>query len=105
MAGERYWFTTEDEQEIQTVNQSFYQVHPEEELFQIHFRAAQPDDAFELLSLVEIVDELRNLHRGFLSNLNLRRFSAMLVAAGVERIHTREGNRYKVVRIGEGCEG
>ena len=44
-------------------------------------------------------------HRGLMRNINLSRFGNALVASGVERLHTREGNRYRVIRIGEGREG
>ena len=104
-AGERYWFTSDEEREIQEHNQVFYQASPEEEIFRAHFRAAAPDEGGELLSLAEIIEILRVLHKGILRSLNLSKFGSALVASGVERIHTHCGNRYRVVRIGEGREG
>ena len=49
---ERYWFTPEEEQEIQRHNEAFYLAHPEEELFRNHFRAASSDEAYEMLFFV-----------------------------------------------------
>ena len=47
-AGERYWFTSEEEQEIQFHNEAFYQVHPEEELFRNHFRVPTEGEMCEM---------------------------------------------------------
>lgn len=105
LAGERYWFTSEEEAEIQRRNLDFYRIMPEEEIFRSHFRAAVSDEAGEMLSLADILEVLREHHRGLMRNINLSRFGSALVASGVERLHTREGNRYRVVRIGEGREG
>lgn len=101
-SGERYWFTLEEEQEIQCHNEAFYQVHPEEELFRNHFRAASGDEAFEMLSLSEILEALKEKHAGLLRNVSMVKFGNALVASGVERVHTKHGNRYKLVRVNSG---
>ncbi len=101
-SGERYWFTPEEEQEIQRHNEAFYQVHPEEELFRNHFRAASSDEAYEMLSLSEILEALKEKHGSLLRNVSMVKFGNALVASGVERVHTKLGNRYKLVRVGAG---
>lgn len=105
LSGERYWFTTDEEADIQRHNEEFYRIMPEEEIFRSHFRAAASDEACELLSLADILEVLREHHRGLMRNINLAHFGSALVASGVERLHTREGNRYRVLRLGEGREG
>lgn len=105
LSGARYWFTTDEETEIQRHNEEFYRIMPEEEIFRSHFRAAASDEACELLSLADILEVLREHHRGLMRNINLAHFGSALVASGVQRLHTREGNRYRVIRLGEGCEG
>ena len=105
LSGVRYWFTTDEEADIQRHNEEFYRIMPEEEIFRSHFRAAASDEACELLSLADILEVLREHHRGLMRNINLAHFGSALVASGVERLHTREGNRYRVVRLGEECEG
>ena len=102
--GKRYWFTSEDEREIQEHNKAFYRASPEEEIFRAHFRATALGEKGELLSLAEIVEILREKHKGILHALNLAKFGSALVASGVERVHTHYGNRYCVVRINEGCK-
>lgn len=101
-SGDRYWFTPEEEQEIQRHNEAFYQVHPEEELFRNHFRAASSDEAYEMLSLSEILEALKEKHGSLLRNVSMVKFGNALVASGVERVHTKLGNRYKLVRVGAG---
>lgn len=97
--GERFWFVHEEEKEIQKRNGSFYRLSPEQEIFREHFRSPRGDEQYELISLADILDVMRNHHKGLLHNMNLAKFGSALIGAGVERIHTIEGNRYKVVRL------
>ena len=97
-AGERFWFTHEEEREIQKHNASFYRLMPEEEIFRAHFRSPKDGEQFELLSLADILEVMREYHKGLLHTMNLAKFGSALIGAGVERVHTIEGNRYKVVR-------
>ena len=101
-AGERYWFTSEEEQEIQFHNEAFYQVHPEEELFRNHFRVPSEGEMCEMLSLSEILEALKEKHGSLLRNVSMVKFGNALVASGVERVHTKFGNRYKLVRVDVG---
>lgn len=97
--GERYWFTSAEEQEIQEHNAAFHQVLPEEELLRTRYRAPLPDEQPEMLSLVEILDGLRSEHAHLLRRCDMKRFGLILQAIGMKRVHTRNGNRYKVVRV------
>ena len=101
-AGERYWFTSEEEQEIQFHNEAFYQVHPEEELFRNHFRVPSEGEMCEMFSLSEILEALKEKHGSLLRNVSMVKFGNALVASGVERVHTKFGNRYKLVRVDVG---
>ena len=101
-AGERYWFTSEEEQEIQFHNEAFYQVHPEEELFRNHFRVPSEGEMCEMFSLSEILEALKEKHGSLLRNVSMVMFGNALVASGVERVHTKFGNRYKLVRVDVG---
>ena len=98
-AGERYWFTSDEEQEIQAQNASFYQVRPEEELLRTRFRAPLPGECSEMLSLVDILAGLRSEHAHLLRRCDMKRFGVILQTLGMEKVHTRLGNRYKVVRV------
>ena len=101
-AGERYWFTSDEEQEIQFHNEAFYQVHPEEELFRNHFRVPSEGEMCEMFSLSEILEALKEKHGSLLRNVSMVKFGNALVTSGVERVHTKFGNRYKLVRVDVG---
>ena len=101
-SGERYWFTSAEEQEIQRHNEAFYQMHPEEELFRNHFRTPSLDEAYEMLSLSDILETLKQKHGSLMRNVSMVKFGNALVASGVERVHTKLGNRYKLVRVDVG---
>ena len=101
-AGERYWFTSEEELEIQQHNEAFYQMHPEEELFRNHFRTPSLGEAYEMFSLSEILETLKQKHGSLMRHVSMVKFGNALVASGVERVHTKLGNRYKLVRVDVG---
>ena len=71
----------------------------EEELLRAHFRAPQTSESYEELSMVEILDELRERHPHLLRHADYKQFGAALISAGIERVHTVKGNRYKVTRV------
>lgn len=54
LSGERTWFTTDEEAEIQQSNLAFYKQNVEEELFFSGFRPAEKSGSGELLSSAEI---------------------------------------------------
>lgn len=100
LGGERYWFTAEEEAEIQRSNVAFYRTCPAEEAFARHFRAARPGEEALSVSLPELIALLRKRQPGTLTGIGMQEFSRALVAAGVERRHTEKGNRYRIVPLG-----
>ena len=98
-AGEQYWFSKEEETEIQLANQPFYRTSPAEEVIRCHFRAPREGEASRLCSLPELAEKLRQLCPGQTTEIKLRALAQSLVAAGIQRIHTSAGNRYRVVDI------
>ena len=99
LGGGRYWFTAEEEAEIQRANVAFYRTCPAEEAFARHFRAARPGEEALSVSLPELIALLRKRHPGTLTGIGMQEFSRALVAAGVERRHTEKGNRYRIVPL------
>ena len=98
-AGEQYWFSKEEEAEIQLANQPFYRTSPAEEVIRCHFRAPKEGEASRLCSLPELAEELRRRCPGQTTEIKLRALAQSLVSAGIQRIHTSAGNRYRVVDI------
>ncbi|MBP3473034.1 MAG: DUF3874 domain-containing protein, partial [Paraprevotella sp.] len=98
-AGEQYWFSKEEEAEIQLTNQPFYRTSPAEEVIRCHFRAPKEGEASRLCSLPELAEELRRRCLGQTTEIKLRALAQSLVATGIQRVHTEKGNRYRVVKI------
>jgi len=97
-AGERYWFSKEEEQAIQRSNEAFYQVPAEQEVFLDHFRAADPEESCELLSAATLLQRMRRFNASALrQSISLTSLGRTLAKLGVERVHTEQGNRYRVV--------
>ncbi|MBP3471701.1 MAG: DUF3874 domain-containing protein, partial [Paraprevotella sp.] len=93
------WFSKEEEAEIQLANQPFYRTSPAEEVIRCHFRAPKEGEVSRLCSLPELAEELRRRCPGQTTEIKLRALAQSLVSAGIQRIHTSAGNRYRVVEI------
>lgn len=98
-AGARYWYTKEEEQEIQQHNASFSRQCPAGEVLLACYRSPLPDEEYVLLSSVEIFKELKKRNPAAMQGANPSLFSQVLIASGIERRHTNKGNVYKVVRL------
>ena len=100
-AGDRYWFTGEEEERLRVNNLRFYRIGPVEDVFRRYFRAARPDEEVRPRALTDLMEEIRRRQPHALRGVNIQMFARAVMAAGVERRHTREGNRYRVVEITE----
>ena len=98
-AGERYWFTTEEELEIQRNNSAFYKQTAEEELFHTLFRPARKAEPCERLTSAEIFRRVKEKYPAAMLGMKLRNFTLMLANLGIPRLHLRYGNVYEVVPI------
>jgi predicted P-loop ATPase len=98
-AGARYWLTSEEEHELQQHNKVFYQQSPMEEIFHACFRAPEAEEDCELLSATEIFKFLKTHHSVGMRGTNPTMFARMLANLGLERIHTKTGNVYKVIAL------
>ena len=94
--GERYWFSHGEENALRLHNAAFYRICPAGEVLRRYYRAAQPGEKLRLLSLPEIFARLRRLEPGAMAGVTLPKLAQALVAAGVQKIHTHYGNRYRV---------
>ena len=97
--GERYWFSHGEENAQRLHNAAFYRICPAGEVLRRYYRAAQPGEKVRLLSLPEIFARLRRLEPGAMAGITLPKLAQALVAAGVQKIHTHYGNRYRVAEI------
>lgn len=99
-AGERYWFTREEEALITSGNSSFQQLPPAEQLFLRYFRPATASEAdAERLSAVEILQRIRRRSTVQLPFTTLTLFGRLLQRNKVTKIHTAKGNLYCVAEV------
>ena len=101
-AGDRYWFTGEEEERLRLNNLRFYRIGPVEDVFRRYFRAARPDEEVRPRALTDLMEEIRRRQPHALRGVNIQMFARAVMAAGVERRHTREGNRYRVMAVETG---
>ena len=99
LAGERYWFSSEEEREIQEHNRSFYKHAPEQEIFFRCFRLPSEEEQGVQLSSTEIFCCLQKKFPAALRGCNVVNMGKMLMALGVERVRTRNGSAYRVVPV------
>ena len=97
LAGERYWFTSEEEKEIQANNRPFYKALPEQEVFFKCFRLPEEGEKGIQLSATEIFCRIQKRFPAALRGGNVRAMGRILTAMGIPRMHTREGSMYQVV--------
>ena len=98
-AGERHWFTTEEELEILRNNAAFYKQTAEEELFYTLFRPAREAEPCERLTSTEIFRRMKEKHPAAMRGMKLRNFTLMLANLGIPRRHVHYGNVYEVVQV------
>jgi len=97
LSGIRYWFTKEEERELQRHNAAFYHPCPAEEVFHACFRIAKADEeGSERLSASDIFRRLKMYNPAAMRGSNPATFAQVLLAAGVTRKHTKYGNVYLV---------
>lgn len=99
LRGKRYWFDSDEEAEINFHNREFYRQSTEESIFNCCFRAAQPDETYMELSAAEIFLCIKKRYPHALKQASPASFSKVLMSLGVERIHTRTGNLYRVIEM------
>ena len=99
LAGERFWFSAEEEKEIQENNRAFYKQSPAQEIFFRCFRLPKEEEAGRMMTATEIFCRLQKKFPSALRNSNASQMGKALQAIGVKSIHTRTGNSYCVVPV------
>ena len=99
LAGERDWFTSEVEKEIQANNQAFYKHSPEQELFFKCFRMPEAEEEGIEMSATEIFCRMQKRFPAAFRGSNASCMGKMLVAMGVERVRSKFGSSYRVIPV------
>lgn len=98
-AGERYWFTAEEELSTTQNNEVFQQLPVEEQLFLQYFRAPLPNEEYESLPTIEILQYLQKKSGIRLGNKRLTYFGRLLQKNKIPSRRTMRGTCYSVVRL------
>ncbi len=101
LAGERYWFTSEEEAAIIQHNTAFQKTGMEDDVFYIRFRIPAAVEEGEWLTSAHIFEYLKRHHPAAMRATSPKTFGRTLIALGLERRRTRVGSEYRVVRLGE----
>lgn len=99
LSGERYWFTKEEEQELQRNNLSFYRQGPVEDVLRSCYRSVEKGEECELLSAADIFQCLKKKNPAAMRGANPASLAQILVTVGIERKHTKFGNMYRVIAV------
>ena len=99
LAGQRYWFTSDEERAIQESNREFYRHTPEQDLFFRCFRLPEEGEEAQLLSPTEIFCRLQKKFPAAFRGSNACYMGKVLMSLGVERVRTKYGSSYRVVPV------
>lgn len=99
LSGMRFWFTADEEKALQLHNRAFQRGYVTEDIFRHYFRPAEDGEENKYLSAAAMFDILKKECPVVMRDISGNNFGRILVALGIERVHTKWGNLYKVVRI------
>ena len=97
--GERYWFTGEEEKELMKHNEPYYIQPPMHDVFFQCFRLPEKGEAHQLYTSSYIYSILLKRFPKVMRGMNAHQFGKTLTLIGAERVHTVQGNVYRVVEI------
>ena len=98
--GRRFYFTKEEEAELQATNQRYYRPTPLEQLFTRFYRRPQAAESpSQWLSASQLMELLRRRDAPLLRTVSLTAFAQMLRRLDIPCEHRRTGNFYHVVAL------
>lgn len=100
LAGERYWFTPEEEERNMQSNNQFRQMPIEEQLFLQYFCKPEEGAAGEWLSSSAILLHIKEQSGVRLGNSHMGLFGRILQRNGIAHKHTKRGNLWYVAAAG-----
>ena len=96
--GERSWMDQEEEAHVQYHNQLFSRLRPELEVFHRLYTLPMENEEPQYLTTTEIHRTLCQANPSAMRGINVLQLGRVLSASGLERVHTKVGNKYAVVR-------
>ncbi|MBP3679330.1 MAG: DUF3874 domain-containing protein [Bacteroidaceae bacterium] len=98
--GERYWFTGKEEKELMKHNEPYYIQPPMHDVFFQCFRLPEKGEAHQLQTASQLYELLTKRFPSAMRGMNANQFGKTLTLIGAERVHTVNGNVYRVVPVG-----
>lgn len=98
--GEPYFFSKEDEKEMQEHNLPYYIKTDLERIVASYFRTPEGGEKGEKMTADIILKKLRTMHAKGVQNIALNPFSKILTHLFGKPEHTRDGNLYLVKEVG-----
>ena len=89
----------EEEKEIQHSNRNFYKMPAEQELFLRCFRMPQKGELSKPYTTTDLFNYLQKHYPAAMRGVTPNRLGRMMVALGIQRIHTEYGNVYRLVKL------
>ncbi len=93
ISGERYWFSKDEEDEIQLHNQVFYRNDPAEEIFRKCFSLPASGEDAVFMTSSEIYETMRKRFPSVMRSVNINSLSRLLPSLA-PRVHTKKCNGY-----------
>ena len=97
--GQRYYFTKEEENEMQAVNQAYYRLDPLEQLFTQFYRKPEAGESYQRFSASQLMELLRRRNWHTLQQITNTAFSKMLLRLQIPYEHCHQGRFYHVVPL------
>ena len=97
LQGERYWFTSEEEEKIQLNNRLYYKQSSEQEIFFKCFRLPEEGEEGIQMSATEIFCRLQKKYPAALRGSNASCMGKLLTSLGVRKVRTKMCCLYNVV--------
>lgn len=97
--GERYYFTKEEEAEMQRMNERYYRLTPLEQLICQFFRVPVEGEEGQQLSASQLMTQLSPHAPSLLRGVSETTFGTKLRRLGFQKDHLHGGNFYTVVRL------
>ena len=95
--GERVWMNAEEEKALQEHNLYFKRLRPEEEIFYQLFRYPLEREEGTLMGAAEIHRRMCKANASAMRGISVIQLGRTLTAGGLQRVKTKEGNKYRVV--------
>lgn len=94
--GVRVWMDASEEMEMQQHNKVFMKLRPEEEVFHQIFIIPKEGEG-KMYTATEIHRRLCQQNAGAMRGINVQKLGKTLTCMGIKRVHTKVGNKYRLV--------